>query len=156
MGSLAAKVREKMIFPGAMQILSTNIGPAGRANVIRGRVVPHYSGFGPFSFEDFQSALDDGEASKLAHRVQMELAVKSKSGNIRAMTAYAFIEHQTCAELWIALVSPERSDGTNTCMVALGKARRMAAATRYLLRQTLWIRHEREHGVRGLKARNEE
>ena len=111
-GSLAAKVREKMLFSGSMQILSTNIGPAGRANVIRGLVGTHYGGFGPFSFDDFQSALDDGESSKLAHRVKMEISAKAKNGNITGMTTYAFIDHQTCAELWIALVGPERSDGT--------------------------------------------
>ena len=113
-GSIAAKVREKMIFPGVMQILSTNIGPAGRANGLpkgSSRFTPSYSGFGAFSFEDFQAALDEGAAFPV-HRVQMELAAKSKSGNITGMTVYAFIEHQTCAELWMALVGPERSDGT--------------------------------------------
>ena len=33
-GSLADKVRGQMIFPATMQILSTNIGPAGRANLV--------------------------------------------------------------------------------------------------------------------------
>ena len=102
-GSLADKVREKMIFPATVQILSTNIGQAGRANDLRGDGVPDsFLGFGPFSFDAFQSALDDGE-DFLVHRVQMELSTKSKANTIVGITAYAYIEHQTCAETWIIL-----------------------------------------------------
>ena len=110
-GGLATKVREKMAFPAAMQILSTEIGPAGRANLGRDGVPTHFSGFGPFSVDTFQSALDDGK-DFLVHRVQMELSAKSKSGNIQGMTTYAFIEHLTCAEKWIVIVGSERRDGT--------------------------------------------
>ena len=111
-GSLADKVREKMIFPATMQIVSTNIEPVARVTEFKkGEVSFSQYGWGPLSFDEFQATLDDGwEEYPQFHKVQMEISTKSKANIIVGVTAHAFIEHQTCAETWIMLPKAGTSD----------------------------------------------
>ena len=86
--SVIAEVRQRLLHPNTLNIVSTNIEPATKGTNGRGMV--------EVSLENLASERESGSSRSLGHWIQMDYTSASKGGFIVYKTVKGRVDHRTC------------------------------------------------------------